>query len=201
MGCPQAAQEVHGAARVRATTEQTAPHSLEDADRRVQRPHELVTVACAPWGMHAALHARCSVSLHDVPASRDVCAGSWNEINADQQRTFSVLGYTIDTIVTWEDDGRTLVSTMTTTAAGGHVKPLSLALFHPSARPRPTLPNGLDTFGARVHHALGKRAWATPSPNLDAAVPTLRRAKVADSWLFTTRPKATSYRDGLPPRA
>ena len=46
-----------------------------------------------------------------------MCAGSWNEINADQQKTFSVLGYTIDTIVTWEDNGHTLVSTMTTTAA------------------------------------------------------------------------------------
>ena len=38
-------------------------------------------------------------------------------VNADQQKTFSVLGYKIDTIVAWEDDGRTLVSTMTTTAA------------------------------------------------------------------------------------
>jgi len=65
-----------------------------------------------------AMRARGSyVSLRGVPASRDVCAGSWNEINADQQKTFSVLGYTIDTIVTWEDNGHTLVSTMTTTAA------------------------------------------------------------------------------------
>lgn len=49
--------------------------------------------------------------------SRDVCAGSWNEINADQQKTFSVIGYKVDTFVHWEDNGRTLVSTMTTTAA------------------------------------------------------------------------------------
>ena len=66
-------------------------------------------VACASRG--------CPVSLCGVPASRCVCAGSWNEVNADQQKTFSVLGYKIDTIVAWEDDGRTLVSTMTTTAA------------------------------------------------------------------------------------
>jgi hypothetical protein len=46
-----------------------------------------------------------------------VCAASWNEINADQQKTFSVLGYKVDTFVHWEDNGRTLVSTMTTTAA------------------------------------------------------------------------------------
>ena len=51
------------------------------------------------------------------PTSRDVCAGSWNEINADQQKTFSVIGYKVDTFVHWEDNGRTLVSTMTTTAA------------------------------------------------------------------------------------
>ena len=46
-----------------------------------------------------------------------MCAGSWNVVHADQQKTVSVLGYKIDTIVAWEDDGRTLVSTMTTTAA------------------------------------------------------------------------------------
>eukprot|EP00964_Phaeocystis_antarctica_P017663 scaffold9777_cov66-Phaeocystis_antarctica.AAC.2 len=59
----------------------------------------------------------------------------------------------------------------------------------------------MDVCGVRVHHALEKRAWAAPSPNRDAAVPTSGRAKVADSWLCTTRPKATSYQDGLPPRA
>ena len=64
-----------------------------------------MTFACA--------HHGCSVSL----TSRDVCAGSWNEINADQQKTFSVIGYKVDTFVHWEDNGRTLVSTMTTTAA------------------------------------------------------------------------------------
>ena len=47
-----------------------------------------------------------------------MCAGSWNEISADQPTTFTVLGYTVDTLVTWENGGRTLVSTMTSTAAG-----------------------------------------------------------------------------------
>ena len=47
--------------------------------------------------------------------------GSWNELHANEPTTFSVLGYTVDTLVTWENDGRTLVSTMTTTAADGWV--------------------------------------------------------------------------------
>ena len=47
--------------------------------------------------------------------------GSWNELNPDMPTVFSVLGYTINTLVTWEDDGRTLVSTMTTTASEGYV--------------------------------------------------------------------------------
>jgi len=46
--------------------------------------------------------------------------GSWNELHADEPTTFSLLGYSIDTLVTWENDGTRLVSTMKTTAADGY---------------------------------------------------------------------------------
>ena len=46
--------------------------------------------------------------------------GSWNELHVDTPSTFSVLGYTIEAVLTWEDDGRTLVSTTKTTAADGY---------------------------------------------------------------------------------
>lgn len=45
--------------------------------------------------------------------------GSWNELRVDSPTVFSVLGYTVDTLITWEDEGRRLVSTMKTTAAEG----------------------------------------------------------------------------------
>jgi len=46
--------------------------------------------------------------------------GSWNELHPDTPTTFSVLGYTVDTLVTWEDGGKLLVSTMKTTASDGY---------------------------------------------------------------------------------
>ena len=46
--------------------------------------------------------------------------GSWNELPADTPTNFSVLGYSVDTIVTWENGGTTLVNTSTTTAADGY---------------------------------------------------------------------------------
>ena len=55
---------------------------------------------------------------HGVFLPAAVYAGNWNEVNVDQPAAFTVLGYKMDTLVTWEDDGRTLVSTITTTAAG-----------------------------------------------------------------------------------
>ena len=73
--------------------------------------------------------------------------GSWEEICADVPKQFSLLGYTVDSallgpaarivaphtasdpppaaLVAWENDGRTLVSTMTTTAADGSGRPQS----------------------------------------------------------------------------
>ena len=45
--------------------------------------------------------------------------GFWNELHPEEPTNFSVLGYSIDTLVTWEDDGATLVATMKTTAADG----------------------------------------------------------------------------------
>ena len=47
--------------------------------------------------------------------------GSWNELHCDEPTVFSVLGYTIDTLVAWENDGSLLVSTCKTTAADGFV--------------------------------------------------------------------------------
>lgn len=57
--------------------------------------------------------------------------GSFSWLHADSPTTFSVMGYSIDTLMTWEDqaeidgaptlDGKTLVTTMVTTAADGYV--------------------------------------------------------------------------------
>ena len=47
--------------------------------------------------------------------------GSWNELRVNVPTTFTVLGYTIDTLITWEDEGQLLVSTMTTTSADGYI--------------------------------------------------------------------------------
>jgi len=46
--------------------------------------------------------------------------GSWNELRVATPTTFSVLGYKVDTLITWEEDGRLLVSKMDTTAAEGY---------------------------------------------------------------------------------
>ena len=46
--------------------------------------------------------------------------GTWNELAPDEPTTFSVLGYNIDTLVTWEEDGRLLVATTKTTASDGY---------------------------------------------------------------------------------
>jgi hypothetical protein len=47
--------------------------------------------------------------------------GSWNELRINVPTTFTVLGYTIDTLITWEDEGQLLVSTMKTTSADGYI--------------------------------------------------------------------------------
>ena len=47
--------------------------------------------------------------------------GSWNGLHPDCPTNFSVLGYSIETLVTWEDEGRLLVSTMKTTASDGFI--------------------------------------------------------------------------------
>ncbi len=47
--------------------------------------------------------------------------GFWNQLHANEPTKFEVLGYSIQTLVTWEDDGRTLVSTMTTHSAEGYI--------------------------------------------------------------------------------
>jgi hypothetical protein len=47
--------------------------------------------------------------------------GFWNQLHADEPTTFSVMGYTIETLVTWEDGGNTLVSTCTTHSAEGYI--------------------------------------------------------------------------------
>lgn len=47
--------------------------------------------------------------------------GSWNELRVNVPTTFTVLGYTIDTLITWEDEGQLLVSTMKTTSADGYI--------------------------------------------------------------------------------
>ena len=49
--------------------------------------------------------------------------GFWNELHPEEPTNFSVLGYSIDTLVTWEDDGATLVATMKTTAADRCARP------------------------------------------------------------------------------
>lgn len=46
--------------------------------------------------------------------------GSWNELRVDTPTVFSVLGYTVDTLITWEENASVLVSTMKTTAADGY---------------------------------------------------------------------------------
>ena len=51
----------------------------------------------------------------------------------------------------------------------GATSTAALALFYPSARPRPTLPNRQICFAARVTAHSGRGLWAAPSPNLGAA--------------------------------
>jgi hypothetical protein len=56
--------------------------------------------------------------------------GSLSWLYADEPTNFSIMGYSIDTLMTWEDqesidgaptlDGKTLVTTMVTTAAEGY---------------------------------------------------------------------------------
>ena len=47
--------------------------------------------------------------------------GSWNSLHADEPTNFAVLGYSVDTLVAWEDGGKMLVSTCKTTAADGYL--------------------------------------------------------------------------------
>lgn len=51
----------------------------------------------------------------------DVLTKLWNSCYVDEPTEFSVLGYTVVATLTWEDEGRTLVSTTVTTAADGYV--------------------------------------------------------------------------------
>ena len=46
--------------------------------------------------------------------------GSYNRLHAYEETIFSVMGYTIKTMITWEDGGDTVVSTMETTAEDGY---------------------------------------------------------------------------------
>ena len=193
MAHPQAARQVHCAARVRATTGQAAPHSLEDDHGRVKWPHERATFACA--------HHGCSVCVRSV-LERDQRRPTENVLSPRLQgRHFCALGGQRPHARLDNDDHRGNRDLLRLSSRRcGAARTVALALFYPPARPRPTLPNRQICFGARVHSALGRGLWAAPSPNLGAAA-CRRQAKVDGSWRFAVRPKASSYRGGLPPRA
>ena len=91
--------------------------------------------------------------------------GSWNGLHADDPSNFTVLGYSIDTLVSWEGDGKLLVSTCTTTAADGWVT------------------SGWSAT-ARIEHALEGEELCISyvDPRLPA---TERRAKLARAFFFT----------------
>ena len=84
--------------------------------------------AGVPWAIRKLLQQFAAQREFRLPTPGEpllfrskMLTGSWDELNPDTPTVFSVLGYTVDTLVTWENGGRTLVSTMTTTAADGYV--------------------------------------------------------------------------------
>merc|ERR1712087_125947 len=78
-----------------------------------------------PWAVHKLLQQFSAEREFVVSAGKPflfrskMLTGSWNELTPDDPTTFSVLGYSIHTLVTWENQGTTLVSTMRTTAEDG----------------------------------------------------------------------------------
>jgi hypothetical protein len=84
--------------------------------------------AGVPWAIRKLLQQFAAQREFRLPTPGEpllfrskMLTGSWDELNPDTPTVFSVLGYTVDTLVTGETGGRTLVSTMTTTAADGYV--------------------------------------------------------------------------------
>ena len=91
-----------------------------------ERYHETLGKQGLPWAVRKLLqHFEAAREFVQSPDGTFVfrskmLTGSWNELGLNEPTTFSVLGYTIDTLVTWEEDCM-LVSTMKTTAAEGFV--------------------------------------------------------------------------------
>ena len=89
--------------------------------------HRVSGAAGVPWAIRKLCQQFKAQREFVVPPGKPfllrakMLTGSWNELHANEPTTFSVLGYTVETLVTWENEGRTLVSTMTTTAADGWV--------------------------------------------------------------------------------
>ena len=46
--------------------------------------------------------------------------GGYERLRAYEETVFSIMGYSIKTMITWEDGGNTVVSTMETTAEEGY---------------------------------------------------------------------------------
>ena len=87
--------------------------------------HEILGKQGLPWAIRKLLQQFTAQRQFVMDGDRvlfrsKMLTGSWNELHADEPTTFTVLGYTIDTLVTWEDEGKLLVSTMKTTADDGY---------------------------------------------------------------------------------
>ena len=90
--------------------------------------HRVLGEQGLPWAVRKLLQAFTSQREFALNESgrfelrSRMLTGSWNSVEpAVEPTAFSVLGYTIDTLVTWRDGGKMLVSTCTTSAADGYV--------------------------------------------------------------------------------
>ena len=89
--------------------------------------HSVLQKQGLPWAIRKLLQAFTAQREMIIDGNGEflfrskMLTGSWNELHCDVPTTFTVLGYTVDTLVAWEDDGALLVSTMKTTAEDGYI--------------------------------------------------------------------------------
>ena len=88
--------------------------------------HAVLAAQNVPWAIRKLLQAFTAQRDFIIDESGQflfrskMLTGSWNELHADSPTTFTLLGYTVDTLVTWEQTGKLLVSTMKTKADDGY---------------------------------------------------------------------------------